>query len=133
MSDTSDKISYPGEINVTTLKIISSTGVHIDVSAMVGDITIYEDIFSNTMSGHIILQDSLDLISTLPLIGQEQLILELQTPTLTQKFSKTFYIYKLQNRTIWQSPENLSRWTRRKSGLPISTRKNCSRWSSYVH
>ena len=100
MSDISDKLSFPGEINVIAAQIISSTGQLVDISSMIGDITIYEDIFSNCMTGYVLIQDSLDLVSTIPLIGQEQLILELQTPTLTKKISKTFYIYKLQNRVV---------------------------------
>lgn len=93
------EISFPGEIDVLKATIISCFGKEIDITAMMGDLTLYEDIFSNTMSGCVLIEDSLDLVSTLPLIGQEQFIVELQTPTLKQKIEKVFYIYKLQHRT----------------------------------
>lgn len=100
MSDTTEQIGVLGQINVVKAEIVSSTGKAIDITGLIGDLTLYEDLFSNTMSGHLILQDSLDLINSLPLIGQEILNIELQTPTLTNKIVKTFYIYKLQNRIV---------------------------------
>lgn len=100
MSDNSLDISFPGQINVISALLYTSTNQQIDVTAMMGEITLYEDIFSNTMSGSIIIQDSLDLINTAPLIGQEHLKLTLQTPTLTSKIDKIFYIYKLSNRVL---------------------------------
>lgn len=98
MSDQSTDISFVGQINVTKAEIISMTGAVIDISHMIADLSIYEDIFSNTMSGYALIEDSIDLINTLPLVGQELFNVELQTPTLQNKIVKTFYIYKLQNR-----------------------------------
>ena len=100
MSDTSDIISFVGEINTIKAEIISSTGVKIDISRLIGDLTMYEDIFSNTMSGYVLIQDSLDLIATLPMMGQELLNIEVKTPTLTNSIKKVFYIYKLQHRVV---------------------------------
>jgi hypothetical protein len=98
MSDISSKISFPGEVNVITANLISHKGSVIDITTLIVDITIYEDLFSNTMSGYVLIGDSLDLINTLPLIGQELLEIELQTPTLKSVIKKQFYIYKLQHR-----------------------------------
>lgn len=94
MSDSKDTLSVPGEINVLRLEI-ESRGKLLDISAIVADLTIYEDIFSNTMSGYIIMVDALDLINTLPLVGEELLYVELETPSLKSKIKKKFYIYKL--------------------------------------
>ena len=98
MAEITEQLSYIGQTNILAVEIISSTGVTTNITALVGDITLYEDIFSNTMSGYVLIQDSIDLINTLPLIGQEMLRLEFQTPTLESKIAKVFYIYKLQNR-----------------------------------
>jgi hypothetical protein len=99
MSDNSNVISFPGEINVIRAELISNTGKVLDITALISDLSLFEDLFSNTMTGHMIIEDALDLINNTPLIGQEQFNLELQTPTLTQKIVKTFYIYKLQGRS----------------------------------
>jgi len=62
MADVVEELGYVGQINVKVAKIITSTGATIDISGMIGNITMYEDIFANTMSGYIIIQDSIDLI-----------------------------------------------------------------------
>jgi hypothetical protein len=90
MADITPEISFPGEINVLTASLISSTGSTVDITTMMLELNIFEDMFSNTMTGFVTIQDSLDLINNIPLIGQEQLIIELQTPTLNSKISKTF-------------------------------------------
>lgn len=100
MSDFTNQLSFPGEINVLKAILISSTGKSLDISAMVADLSIFEDIFSNTMTGYVLLEDAMDLINTLPLIGQEQLVIDVQTPTLDQRIQKTFYVYKLQGRKV---------------------------------
>lgn len=96
MSDYTDKISFPGEIDVRHAKLISLSGKRIDITGMIAEISLYEDLFSNTMSGYIMLEDSLDLITNLPLIGEEQFELSLQTPSLSIGIEKIFYVYKLQ-------------------------------------
>lgn len=98
MSDISNDLSFVGQINLVKINIISSDGKRLDITTMLGDLTLYEDIFSNTMSGYAMIQDALDLIETLPMVGQELLEIELQTPTLENKITKTFYIYKLKSR-----------------------------------
>lgn len=100
MADNTDQISTPGEVNLVSALIVTLGGSVIDVSAMIGDLTLYEDIFSNTMSGYIMLEDSLDLINSVPLVGQEQFIVELNTPTLNVSITKIFYIYKLQGKMV---------------------------------
>lgn len=93
------EISFLGEVKVNVANIISSSNNKVDILALIGEISLYEDLFSNVMSGHIIIEDSNDLISTLPMTGEEYLELDIQTPSLDRKFEKIFYIYKLQNRT----------------------------------
>jgi hypothetical protein len=97
MSDLTNTLSRPGDVDVKSAKIITTTGKVIDIIGMIAEISIYEDIFSNTISGHLLLEDSLDLINTLPLVGEEQFELSLLTPTLTVGIAKTFYVYKLQS------------------------------------
>jgi hypothetical protein len=95
MAESKDSITVPGEININRLELQSANGRLLDISAIIGDITIYEDIFSNTMSGYLLVQDTLDLVNTLPLTGEELLHVDLSTPSLKGAIKKTFYIYKL--------------------------------------
>jgi hypothetical protein len=98
MSDFTENISSPGSIDIRHAKLISMTGKRIDITGMIAEISLYEDLFSNTMSGYLLLEDSLDLITNLPLIGQEQFELIIQTPSLSKSIAKIFYVYKLQSR-----------------------------------
>lgn len=96
--NTLDTLNFPGQVNVLRAEIISHKGQSIDISLMMAELSLYEDIFSNTMSGHVYVQDSLDLINTVPIIGQELFMLELQTPSFKKSIKKKFYIYKLDHR-----------------------------------
>ncbi len=100
MSDISTSIVSPGEVNILKAMLITSRGQEIDIVGMISDITLYEDIFSNTMSGYIMIKDSTDLINNIPLTGQEEFELILRTPAMKEIYtiSKMFYIYKLQSR-----------------------------------
>lgn len=100
MSDYTESLLTLGQVNTQTAQLISATGRIFDITPLILEITLYEDVFSNTMSGYLLIEDSLDLINNVPLIGQEQFKLELQTPTLDNKIEKTFYIYKLQHRMV---------------------------------
>lgn len=95
----SQSIGTPGEIDVIRADLITYDDKRISILGMISEISLYEDIFSNTLSGYLIIEDSLDLIANAPLLGQEQLVLSLKTPTLEDKFENIFYIYKLQYRT----------------------------------
>jgi len=99
MSDIKDSISFAGEINVVKAEITTGNGTSVDITSLMVDLTIYEDLFSNTMSGYVMVLDALDLISNLPLIGQELLNIEIRTPTIQNSIKKAFYIYKLHSRS----------------------------------
>lgn len=98
MSDASEVISFPGEVVVERASIINHAGVQLDILPIIAELSLYEDIFSTTMSGHMMIEDANDLINTLPLLGQELFSLRIKTPTLTTFVDKVFYIYKLQAR-----------------------------------
>jgi hypothetical protein len=105
MADYKSTLTVPGEVNVLRLEI-EARGKLLDVSALVADLTIYEDIFSNTMSGYIVMVDALDLINTLPLVGEELLYVELETPSLKSKIKKlsiSISYLVLLIRNVWQA------------------------------
>ena len=106
MADTSEQINKLGEILVLKAELVTHDKTSIDITAMMGELTLFEDIFSPTMSGSVFIQDALDLVNTLPLMGQEQLRLTLRTPTLSTTIEKTFYIYKMSSRTADKRVQN---------------------------
>ena len=76
-----------GDFSLDEVKLVTSTGMVIDLSESVMGITLYEDIFSLTITGTIAITDSVNLTSHGPIIGQEYLHLKIKTPSLSSEDS----------------------------------------------
>ena len=77
---TSSQVQYAGETNLEYLRIYSSEGVRADLSSIVVEINLFENIFSTAFTGNIIIVDTLNLIEKLPILGQEYIELKCSTP-----------------------------------------------------
>jgi len=95
-------IQSPGEISIDSLVIYSMNGNFLSVLDYMVEIQLYESIFSNVLSGELLLSDSANLIKVLPIIGEELLILKAKTPTLPDAYgiTKTFRIYSVEDRNL---------------------------------
>jgi len=95
-------LQSPGDITIEQLLIFSLNGNYISVLDYLVEIQLYESIFSNVLTGELLLSDSRNLIKQLPIVGEELLILKARTPSLDNKYniSKTFRIYSVENRKI---------------------------------
>ena len=95
-------IKYAGEVELTKLVLISSSGVAIDLTELVITINMYESVFSHAMSGSILIGDTNNLAVNLPIIGQEYLRLKLNTPSLEDNAidysENVFVVYKIKKR-----------------------------------
>lgn len=101
-------LNYAGEYIINECKIASTSGIIVDVTELVSTINIFENIFKSSVTGDIALVDTKNLLSNLPIIGQEKLILKLSTPqnpeplydrTTTIDFTEhPLYIYKVDNK-----------------------------------
>ena len=74
-----------GDFELSKAELITSSGMVIDLSASIINITIFEDTTMSSITGDILLQDSFGLTSVGPIIGQEYLKLQIKTPSLTDK------------------------------------------------
>ena len=74
-----------GDFELSKAELITSSGMVIDLSASIINITIFEDTTMSSLTGDILLQDSFALTSVGPIIGQEYLKLQIKTPSLTDK------------------------------------------------
>ena len=98
MTIPNDKILNPGDILVESLTITSAAGVSLDVKSQFVSINIYEDMFSNGLSGFLVLVDSLNLIRYLQITGRETLKVSFATPgdnNSTDFREREFLIYKI--------------------------------------
>lgn len=100
MSNHNEGIRYAGEVEVISIEIYSYKKEKIDISSQMIEMSIYEDIFSNTIHGTILISDSFDLIHNLPLIGEELINIKLRTPTMGNVGTIDYYgyVYKVSDR-----------------------------------
>jgi len=71
---------YPGQFELDGVLVIGSSGARKEISALITEINIYQSLDSPYMSGHLMINDSDDLSSTLPFIGNERLLFKVNTP-----------------------------------------------------
>ena len=64
-----------GQYELQEAKIVSADGTEVDLTLSILSLTLFEDIYKFTMAGLVVVQDSVNLSSMLPLIGQEYFIL----------------------------------------------------------
>ena len=72
-------IQTAGEFEIEELNLVTTSGLEVDLTTSVIGLTLYEDIYSMTISGTIAIADSANLASYGPLLGQEYLHLKIST------------------------------------------------------
>ena len=93
-----DGLQHAGEFKIDICELITSTGMRIDLKTTVMGLTLFEDISSLTVSGTIVVADSVNMVSHGPVLGQEYLYLKIHTPTFTEAgsgvidFSKNVFL-----------------------------------------
>ena len=94
-------VRFAGDVSIEKVKITTRNGMSQDVAAQVIAIQLFEDLFSPFMTGSLILRESFDLLNIFPFAGEEQLELEISTPSLEKgNIRQTFYIYKMTDREL---------------------------------
>jgi hypothetical protein len=93
--DSMVKLTYPGQVDFEYLKLISSKGIVVDLNDYLIELNLYEDIFSNFLHGQVMISDSNNLLSRLPIIGEEFLVVSFGTPQLNSHFKKYFKVYSV--------------------------------------
>ena len=78
----SDKeiLQFPGDYAIDEALIVGSSGVPINITRLIQEINIFENIETPYMSGSIIITDAAGVAEAMPFLGQERLIFSLRTP-----------------------------------------------------
>jgi len=80
VANRSDRIYNAGDVVVDEIRLVSYSGFELDLRKMVGDFSIYEDIYSNYLTGSLVFPDSMNLVKNFPIIGDEDLYITFYTP-----------------------------------------------------
>ncbi len=73
-------LQFAGEFLVEECKIVSTTGQVFDINPIVEEINVFENIYTSAISGDIVIKDTTNIVQNFPIIGEEKLILKIQTP-----------------------------------------------------
>jgi len=105
-------IQYAGEYEVEEVRLFSSSGNIIPLNGLMMQLTLFENIFSPTMSGTITLLDTNSIVLNLPIIGQEYLSFKIKTASLGSEergiidyTENVFSIYKIDTRIMADKTE----------------------------
>lgn len=96
-----DALKFAGDVDLSDIRIGAANGTIIDIFNFVVELSLFEDIQSPTLSGEVVINDSLDLANIFPLMGEERIFISFKTPGFSQeaRIVGTFYIYKMSERT----------------------------------
>lgn len=105
-------IQYAGEYEIEEIRLFSSSGNIIPLNGLMMQLSLFENIFSPTMSGQIVLLDTNSIVLNLPIIGQEYLSFKIKTASLGGEGTdiidyteNVFSIYKIDKRIMADSAE----------------------------
>lgn len=73
-------LQFAGEFLVEECQIVSTTGQVYDINSIVEEINVFENIYTAAISGDIVIKDTTNIVQNFPIIGEEKLILKIQTP-----------------------------------------------------
>ncbi len=97
------KIQRPGSVDLRSLYLCSpKSQPAIDLTPFLIEFGLYEDIFNNALTGYVVLSDSRNLISSLPILCEEFIYVNYITPTLPedQRIEKAFRVFSVTDRKI---------------------------------
>ena len=96
----SSKIQYAGEFNIKKCELITHSGNKFDLTQTLVEVNIYENLMSNSINANISFTDDKDAITFFPIVGNEYVKLEIETPESTNSASinfrkHVFVVYKI--------------------------------------
>lgn len=93
-------IQNAGDIDIADVTLICANGIQIDLKPFMVEINITEDIFSTSMYGNIAIADSLGIVENGPIIGEEYIRIDVGTPGLDARITKTFRVFNISDRNV---------------------------------
>lgn len=93
-----DTISKPGQYKLDSLVLLSYNGAQFDLRPNMLELVLHEDIYANCLSGQVMIAENVNLIKNIPIIGNEFIQIVFKTPSRDSEISKTFFVYKVDNK-----------------------------------
>lgn len=90
---------FPKDYNLKEITLVLSTGEEWDIRYIYHELNIFEDIWSPTMSGNVLISDTMNRLANYPIIGFETLRIGLETPGKVL-LQKSFRVYSATDRHL---------------------------------
>jgi hypothetical protein len=90
-----NKLVSPGEVDIKTIELRMFNGSTVDLRPYLVSCEIVEDIYSNTMSGAVILNEGLNLVETFRIGGFENVYVQWKTAGHTNYNNVTLRVYRV--------------------------------------
>lgn len=90
----------PGHIDIQELLLLPPSGNNIDLTGLFLEMSVFENIFANSLSGTITIADTHNLISVVPLLGEEYLSFKYKVLDTDEVMHAMFRTYKISDREI---------------------------------
>lgn len=88
------------DYKIKSLAIITNSFQIIDVTYMLVELNIYEDIFATSVSGEAYIADGQDLLYKYGIIGNETFLIEIDRPGLNDPIKRGFKIYSIADKKM---------------------------------
>ncbi len=86
------------DFQLSECRLFAASGQSVDLFGGLVEMNVFEDLFSSTMTGNILVGDTNNLINMLPITGFEYLVLGFRKSSDDASFSKVFRVYKVESR-----------------------------------
>ena len=73
-------LQHPGDFILDGMLIVGSSGISVEISKLLQELNIFQNIDDPYMSGSILIKDGAGLAEVLPFMGQERLVFSVRTP-----------------------------------------------------
>lgn len=105
MSENKAISSAPGDVSWNYCLLTNSNDSAVDILGLIGEIDLFEDIFSPVMYASMTIVDTHNLINSFPIVGQEKVFMSFRTPN-QREIKKAFRVVKVSPRVIQSNKQN---------------------------
>jgi len=107
MAEQLNGILYPQDFVLLDCRVVTALGQPLDIKPIVAELNLFEDLYAGYISGNMVISDSHCLLNNFCFTGNEYLIFSFGKPGLNNTYTKTFRVYKVDNRRLTQDQNEI--------------------------
>ena len=88
------------DIELDVVALFNSKRNNVDLDKSLVEFSIFQDLFSKGIKCELLLHDANALIDTVPIVGDETIVIQFRTPTFKKKRRYVFRVYKITDRAV---------------------------------